>query len=311
MSQPSHRLSAVLLAVFVTVLWSTSWILIKIGLRADLPPITFAGLRYSLAFLCLAPFVLMKPSYRAEVRGLRQKEWGLLILLGVLTYTLTQTAQYAALAYLPAAMTSLILNLSSPLVAIAGVYLLRENPSPWQWAGIALTMLGVGLYFLPVTIAGAQWTGLVFALVCLAGNVPASLLGRRINGSGKHSPLLVTFISMGIGSLLMLVIGLLTQGLGRLSVTDWLITIWLAVVNTALAFTLWNSTLRTLTAAESSILNNLMMPQIAILAWLFLREGLTVKEIIGLVLVGAGVLLVQLQRPRPAIHAPTEPGSPA
>ena len=53
------HLQAVLTALFVTFLWSTSWVLIKLGLRASLPAVTFAGLRYGLAFLCLLPFVLV------------------------------------------------------------------------------------------------------------------------------------------------------------------------------------------------------------------------------------------------------------
>ena len=40
-----------------------------------------------------------------------------------------------------------------------------------------------------------------------------------------------------------------------------------------------------------------MMPQIAILAFIFLEETLKMKEIIGLALVGAGVLIVQLKKP--------------
>jgi EamA-like transporter family. len=55
----------------------------------------------------------------------------------------------------------------------------------------------------------------------------------------------------------------------------------MAIANTALAFTLWNRTLQVLTAVESSILNSLMMPQIAILAFVFLGEGLTSKAIAG------------------------------
>jgi drug/metabolite transporter (DMT)-like permease len=38
---------------------------------------------------------------------------------------------------------------------------------------------------------------------------------------------------------------------------------WLSVINTAFAFTLWNHTLRTLTAVESSVMNNTVLVQIA------------------------------------------------
>jgi drug/metabolite transporter (DMT)-like permease len=72
----------------------------------------------------------------------------------------------------------------------------------------------------------------------------------------------------------------------------------MAVANTALAFTLWNRSLQLLTAVESSILNGLMMPQIALLAFVFLGDGLTAKNIAGLALVGIGTIVVQLKPPK-------------
>jgi drug/metabolite transporter (DMT)-like permease len=187
-------------------------------------------------------------------------------------------------------------DLTSVFVAYSGIHFLGEKPSLMQWGGTAITALGVGIYFLPVAVPQAQVIGILIALVCLAGNVFASLMGRQVNRGSRLSPLLVTFISMGIGSILMLGFGLGTQDLGPVSWQDWALIAWLAVVNTALAFTLWNRTLRALTAIESSIINSLMMPQIALLAFLFLDETLKVKEIFGLVLVGAGVLIVQIKK---------------
>jgi drug/metabolite transporter (DMT)-like permease len=72
--------------------------------------------------------------------------------------------------------------------------------------------------------------------------------------------------------------------------------LWLAVVNSAFAFTLWNRTLRTLSAVESSIINNTMLFQIATLAWVFLGETLTWKEVLGMVVAAVGTLAVQLRR---------------
>jgi drug/metabolite transporter (DMT)-like permease len=93
--------------------------------------------------------------------------------------------------------------------------------------------------------------------------------------------------------------GILTQGLPHLSPLNWGIVAWLAVVNTAFAFTLWNHTLRTLPAMESSIINNTMLIQIALLAWIFLGERLNGQEIAGMLVVALGVMVVQLGR-RPA-----------
>ena len=39
--------------------------------------------------------------------------------------------------------------------------------------------------------------------------------------------------------------------------------------------TIWNYTLRTLTAMESSIINGTMLIQIAVLAWIFLGEDIS------------------------------------
>jgi len=47
---------------------------------------------------------------------------------------------------------------------------------------------------------------------------------------------------------------------------------------------------------ESSIIGNLMLPQIAVLAWVFLGEALTPRQIAGLALVGVGTLVVQVWR---------------
>lgn len=296
MRTSTSRSKAIVLAVLVTFLWSTSWILIKAGLRNNLPPVTFAGLRYSLAFLCLAPFVIFQPIQLKALTQLAPKMWGKLALLGLVYYTFTQSAMFLALAYLPANMVSLLLNLTSIFVGIAGVLLLKENPSKIQWVGIGLAVSGVSIYFFPVSLPQLQVVGVGIGLVCMSMNVASVLLSREMNRGASISPLVVTFISMGIGSLVMLISGLILQGWGSLTGWDWIIISWMAVINTAIAFTLWNRSLQVLTAIESSILNSLMMPQIAILAFVFLGEGLTAKDIAGLALVGIGTLVVQLNQ---------------
>ena len=298
-------------AIFVTVLWASSWVLIKFGLRGDLPALTFAGLRYVLAFLCLAPFVLLSPGNRTIISSFTRKEWGRLTLLGIIFYTLTQGSQFLSLAYLPAAMVSLLLNLSPLVVGLFGILFLREYPSRGQWFGIALTVVGVAVYFLPVGVDGLPMIGILVAVGGVVSNALSSLLGRQVNRLSNSSPLVITYISMGIGSFMLLTIGIAAQGFGKLDVQGWLLIIWLAVVNTAFAFTLWNHTLRTLSAVESSVINSLMMPQIAILAYLFLGERLNGREILGLILVGLGVVIVQLRKQTSRAQAATSTESSA
>lgn len=89
----SHR-GAVWVALFVTLLWSSSWVLIRWGLEDEaLPPITFAALRYGLAAAVLVAWVLLRRrSSRRDQLRLERSQLLLLVLLGMLLYALTQGA---------------------------------------------------------------------------------------------------------------------------------------------------------------------------------------------------------------------------
>lgn len=290
----SSRTSAVLQALFVVFLWATSWVLIKFGLQ-ELPPITFAGLRYSLAFICLFVLLLFNKA-RGQLRLIPNQTWARLVVLGLVFYAATQGASFLALAYLPAVTVNLLWSFSSVTVAILGVFWISEVPSGIQWGGIFLAILGAFIYFYPVAIPKSQIIGVVFALVGILANAVSSIMGRQINRSGLYHPLVITVVSMGVGSLVLITTGLITEGVPTIGLKSLLIIIWLALVNTAFAFTLWNHTLRTLTAVESSIINGTMLIWIPILAVLFLGESISGKELIGLFAVGLGTLIVQLKR---------------
>lgn len=291
-NQSSH-LGAVLLALFVTFLWSTSFVLVKIGL-ADIPPFTFAGLRYILAFLCLLPFAL-RPTNREFIRGLSTHDRRRLVVLGLLYYAVAQGSAFFGLNYLPSATISLLLNFTTIIVALLGVLWLAEHPPVFQWIGVFINVIGVIAYFYPESFPSDQVVGLIVVGVGVLANAGSSILGRRINREGNVPPLIVTVISMGVGAVVLLVTGLLTESFPRLDLAHWAIIGWLAVVNTAFAFTLWNYTLRVLPAVESSIINNTMLIQVTVLSWLFLGESLDWWQIVGMVLAGLGTLVVQLR----------------
>lgn len=291
-------------ALFVTFLWSSSWVLIKFGLE-EIPALTFAGLRYSLAFLVLAPFVLGARELRSSLIGLSTAGWIRLVALGLLFYTLTQGAQFVGLVYLPAVTVSLFLSFTPALVALVGILFLAENPAPLQWGGMLIYLIGALVYLLPVEIPLAA-AGLAAAIIGLMANAGSSILGRFVNRKEDLHPLVVTVVSMGVGALVLMAVGLASQGLPRLSWKSWGIIVWLAMINTAFAFTLWNHTLRRLTAVESSLINNTMLIQIALLAWVFLDEPLSPKGTAGIFVAASGVLLVQLARPKSPRGRPQE-----
>jgi len=296
-SSGTARRSAALAALFVVFLWATSWVLIKFGLEA-IPPLTFAGLRYGLASLVLLP-ALHFSGAGAALRSLTRQDIGRLILLGILLYGVTQGAVFLALDALPAVTVNLLWSFSVIVVAGMAALWLSETPTALQWTGVIVATLGALIYFLPARFALDQRFGLLAALVGVTVNAGAAVLGRDVNRSGRTPPVVVTAVSMLVGAALLLGAGLALEEPPTLDLRGWSIILWLAVVNTALAFTLWNSTLRVLTAVESSIINGTMLIWIPILAAAFLGEQLTLKQAAGLLLVAGGTLLVQLRgRPR-------------
>lgn len=290
MSKPAFQ------ALFVTFLWSTSWVLIKVGLE-EIPPLTFAGLRYSIAAALLIVVVVSRRSLRTQVRSMDRRAWAELALLGAVMYGATQGLQFLALSLLPANTVSLVLSFTPAVVAIVGAVSLRESMTALQGAGIVAMLLGAGIFLLPIDRLNVG--GLVVACVGTAANASAAILGRLVNRRRHLRPISITTGSMTIGALLLLSTGLATEPAPVLSLTGWAIVLWLAGVNTAFAFVLWNNTLRRLNATTSAVINNTMLAQIALLAWIFLDERPPPWRFSGIIAMVVGMIAVTAGSPLP------------
>ena len=293
-----QHLLAVGQALFVTFLWSTSWVLIKIGTEdLDLEPLSFAGLRYALAAVLLLPFGI-RAMRAARASGPVTSRLAIAVVAyGVLFVAVAQGAQYAALAVLPATAVSLVLSSIPAVVGVMALAARTERASVGQVLGIGLLTLGALLYFGPFELQPGAGIGLVAAVVCVLAAAVSAHLGRRLARDAIDrlgGPIGLTSTSMAIGAVALLGVGVAVEGWPTLDFAGWLIVGWLAVINTAFAFTLWNHTLRTLTAVESSVVNNTMTVQIAILAIAFLGERPDPVQVIGLLLAAVGAAVVQL-----------------
>ena len=288
---------AVLTAFFVTILWSSSFVIIKFGLT-EIPPLIFAGLRYTIAAIILFVAAVVFPSHRQEIRALPLAWWRRLLVYGLVYYTITMGTQFIGLALLPALTVSFILNFTTILVVTFAFFFLHETPNKKQIVLVLVALLGAYFYFWPVDILTSSLFGILIVVISLVANAFSAILGRGINRSQEVSALVVTAISMIIGAMFLLFAGIVTTPIVSLSLWGIITILWLAVVNTAIAFTLWNWSMRRLTALESTIINSTMLAQIAILALLFLGEVVTLVDWIGIVLVMLAAMLIPLLRTR-------------
>jgi drug/metabolite transporter (DMT)-like permease len=286
------KIIAVIQALLVTTLWSSSFIIIKFGL-GEIPPITYAALRYSFGSLILVALILGQKEMRSELRN-RSKDWWMsLVFYGAIYIAVTQGGQFLGLLYLPAITFSLVLNMTPLLVLLLAIPWIGEKPTITESALVLFGIIGVLLYFFPLDFVGVSILGLVIAVVSLFANAISSIVGRAVNRRRDASPLIITGIMMSVGSVFLLAFSLMIEPLEPLSPISWLNILWLAFVNTALAFTLWSRSQRVLRAIDMTLINSTMMPQIVILSIIFLGEFPEVLDWIGIAILAFSVTAVQ------------------
>lgn len=287
----SARLLALTEGVLTTIIWASSFVFIKMGL-AYVRPITLAGMRYLTAFILLIPIM----AYRGELkRTLARDQWIALCVMGLCAYTIGNGALFWGLTYLPSITGSFLFSLLPLPVLLLGIVWLKEMPNRWQAAGFLATLAGGMLFFSPGLSAGEPLAVGVVSLGVLAFSL-YGVLSRKLAKEGRVSITQLTAIPLGFGGGLLLFIGLLTEGMFSLSLPGVAIILWLAAVNTVVAYILFYHSLQVLRAFELHVLLNLSPLGTAGLAGLILGERLTQMQIVGMITVISGVSLVQWRR---------------
>jgi drug/metabolite transporter (DMT)-like permease len=204
----NRRLKAIVAFAGLCVVWGSTWLAIKVGLR-DLPPISFAGIRFALAALILFAIV--------AVRGVRlpwaARDWRLLLWTGFLTITINYALVFWAELHISSGLAAL-LNATIPLfgLPLAHRALAAEPMTSHKVWGVLLGVLGLAIVF------GAQLGGNgTLAAWASAGVVVASLAGAQagvlIKAKGIHlDPAVLAGVQMAAGSVPLLLGGVALEG---------------------------------------------------------------------------------------------------
>jgi len=284
--QPSRAL-ALLEAFFVSLVWASSFIFVKMAL-SELGPLTIGGLRYFLGFMCLLPFL------RRRNFSLTRSHWLRMALLGFSSYALGNGAMFWALRFLPATTVSFLMSLTTLTVLLGGVFWLREIPNRTQVAGILIVLAGMALFFSPGLNPGESIGMIIFALALL-GFTSFGLLSRATALDPQINTLTLTALPLAIGGGLLLAIALPIEGLPSASLKIWGLVLFLAVMNTALGYILYYHALRSLQAFEMNVLLSLSPIWTALLGWLLIDDILAGPQWVGIFIVLVGVMMVQRQ----------------
>ena len=151
-----------LLALAVTVVWGTNFVVIKVGL-GQLPPLTFAALRFALAF---APAALFLRRPQVPIRNLAA--YGVLIGLG--QFGLLYIAMHGRIS---PGLASLVIQSQVFMTIGLSMWLTRERLRGFQWVALAVGAAGLGVIFThtdAVTTVAGLGLVLVAALCWALGN---------------------------------------------------------------------------------------------------------------------------------------------
>jgi drug/metabolite transporter (DMT)-like permease len=282
---PPARLIAIAECVVFTLIAGSTLVLAKKAL-AYLGPLTITSLRYALAFLLLLPFI-----YRHGARFSPQL-WYRFALIGLSLYVVGNGALFWGLMYIPATTASLLLSLIPVLVLIAGTVWLNETPTRLQGGGVMVVVIG-SLLFFSRGLQAAEPRGVAIVAISLFANAAFGILSRGIAKEQKVDTLTRTAVPLAIAAAILVPIAWTIEGLPRFSLMGWGLVLGLAVVNTAVAYVLYNHALSVLPAFELSAMLNLTPMVTALGAWWFLSEKLSLVQIAGMIAVVIGVWVVQ------------------
>lgn len=294
----------------ISRLWSSAWTLLFLGnlfwtgniiigraIVGNVPPVALAYFRWTGAFLIAVGFAwpMLRRDWPVLVR-----HWRMMLLLSMTGIATYNTMCYVGLNY-TTALNALLLQSSMPVVILLWAYtLFGERPGIAQALGVVVSLGGVA------AIASA---GSLDTLLHLSVNRGDAWILAAVILNAMYSPLLrrrpavhpLSFLvaAMGIGSLMMLPFYLWEAGQGAQVLGGW--TSYAAIAYTAVlpsfvAYLFFNRGVELIGAARAGQSVHLMPLIGTVLAVVFLGEEFHLYHAVGILLIGAGIVLAARKR---------------
>jgi drug/metabolite transporter (DMT)-like permease len=276
-------------------IWGSTWLFIKIGL-ADLPPLTFAGIRFVFASGILTLLILAR-----GVRWPRRRnEWYVIAVVGFLQFSLNYGLVFWGEQRIPSGLAA-VLQSTFPAfgLVLAHFYLPAERMTSRKVFGVLLGFLGVAIIFSDqLTIAGTGALlgsmALVMSALCGSyGNVLVKAYGTQID------PFVLAAGQMVFGFPPLLALGIAVEGnplhlhwTGR----SLLALAYLVLVGSVIAFTLFYWLVRHMDVTNTMLIS-LVTPIIAVvLGMVVLHERLNWRLFAGTAIIISGIGLIVLRK---------------
>lgn len=292
-----------LLAVISAVSFSASGSIASSLFATGWTPGAVVLVRVGLAALVLAPFGIR--ALRGHARALRSQA-GALLLYGVLAVAGAQFCYFSAVEHMQVG-PAILIEYTAPAAVVVWLWLRHgQRPAPITLGGAALAALGLVLVLDIIGGgAGLSVVGVLWALGAMLGALTYFILNAE---GGIHLPsIALAWLGLVIGTAVFGLLGLVhlmpmhaasaSVHLAGAGVPWWLAVLALGTVTAALAYATGITAGRILGARLASFVALLEVVSSVVFAWVLLDELPHLIQLVGGVLILAGVIAVKAGEP--------------
>lgn len=284
-------------------IWGSTWLFIKLGLE-DLPPLSFAGIRFVIASMVLVGLI----SVRRLPLPRDRSDWSLLATTGVLAFGLNYGLIFWGEQYISSGLAAL-LQATIPAfgLLIAHFYLPAEPMTPGKLFGTVMGIVGVGVIFSDqLTFVGPRALGGSLALV--GSSICVAYANVLVKARAKHfDPTMLAGGQMIFGLVPLVLIGISVEGNPfsfRWTPMAIFALLYLAIVGSVIAFVLYYWLVRRMDVTKTMLIA-LVTPVVAVvLGMVVLNEEVSWRLAAGggLIILGIGLIVLRRRsKPTPAI----------
>ncbi len=257
-------------------------------------PVTLVEFRMIVGSLCL--FALLATQPRQAWR-LPRPTWGWLVAFGLIIALVTYT-YFVAISRVNIALV-LVIQFTGPVWMATAVALWHRRLPSWHvLVALLLALSGVVLVtgLLERSLGSLDVIGLLFSFFALITFIAYLLLGRTVGGN-LH-PIASTAYGAAVAGIFWLVV----QPPWSIPASTWnphifILIALVGVIGMAVPFSLEVAALRRLDATRAGIAAMFELPASALIAFLWLGQRLDLWQVLGCMLVLAGITIVQLEKP--------------
>jgi drug/metabolite transporter (DMT)-like permease len=283
------RAAVIGLYLLLVIIWSSTWVAIKIGLE-DCPPLLGAGIRFAAAGLVLLAFAA------ATGRSLRT-DARLAGILALMPFALAYGLVYWGEQHIPSGLAAVLFGVLPLYTAFLGSVLLPDQPLRARLvAGILIAIGGLALAFAESADSGDPEMALAGAAALAVAPLGASVGNISLKlRAGELDAVALNGWGMLGGGLLLLVASAIGESWGDAAWTAESVgsIAYLALIGSAVPFVGLTVLLRHISAQATSFLAMLLPFGALVFGAALYSEAITARALAGAGLVAAGLLLAQ------------------